>query len=262
MTSRTTQILLTLDCGAVDQDALRALKLLTDDQDIEVTGLYVEDEDLLRAALLPGMAEVSPAGTVSRLDQQALVAQIAQQARRAREGFEASARREKLKFTFKVARGRVVETLVAAAARSDLVVINRSRRSSGLRTRHGTHFAPLLAHHNNLLFVNEPWLSGRAVVLLCENPGGCVRALETAQRIAQAEGLELLIAVPREHADFEMAGSGRAVVLAEWTEAAIVALCESADARLLVVPPVDGLDWRTLLVNLVDRLSCSLLRLE
>ena len=58
------RVLLTLDCGAVDADSLRAAKLIAADGQLEITGLYVEDEDLYRAAQLPGAVDVQqPDGT-------------------------------------------------------------------------------------------------------------------------------------------------------------------------------------------------------
>ena len=75
------RVLLTLDCGSVDEDALRALKLLGDNaEEPEVTGLYVEDEDLLNAAQLPGLTEVSPHGELMPLSLDSLSRRLADDA--------------------------------------------------------------------------------------------------------------------------------------------------------------------------------------
>lgn len=266
MTSEpTTRVLLTLDAGVVDEDALRALKLLAEDRDIEVTGLYVEDEDLFRAASLPGLTEISSEGVVAKLDLDELARSVSAQASLARRSLEALARSERLKCTFRVVRGHVVESLVSEAAASDVVVVHRSLRSMGMRARHGSQFEPLVKSHGNLLFVNEPWRTGSSVVALCESPGAAAdRALRAARRIAEAEGLELVLAVPEaaaREAAHQDTGADRIVALRDWTERSIVDLCESAHARLLVLPSTDRLDWRALLLKLVDRVSCSLLRL-
>jgi len=262
MTGKTTHILLTFDCGAVDEDALRTLKLLAEDQDVEVTGLYVEDEDLFQAANLPGFVEVSAGGLTSRVNPQTIADQVASQVQSLRQGFETSARRLQMKFSFRTARGRVVDTLIEAAAGSDMVVISRSLRSTGLRSRHGRHFAPLLARQGNLLFINEPWRSGHSVVVLCEEPQRSGRALPIARRVARAEDLELVIASPWKPEDSDHGFEARDVVLPDWTEAAIVNLCEEVDARLLVLPADGQLEWQSLLLSLMDRLPCSVLRLE
>jgi hypothetical protein len=262
----TTRVLLTLDAGVVDEDALRALKLLAEGQDIEVTGLYVEDEDLFRAASLPGLTEINSEGMVADLDVEELGRRVSAQASLARRSLETLARTQRLKCTFHVVRGRVVDSLVSEAARSDVVVVHRSLRSTGMRTRHGSQFEPLVRAHGSLLFVNEPWRTGTSVVALCESPGAAAdRALRAARRIAEAEGLELMLAVPEpvaHEAAHQDTGADRVVALRDWTERGIVDLCESAGARLLVLPSTDRLDWRALLLKLVDRVSCSLLRLD
>jgi hypothetical protein len=169
----------------------------------------------------------------------------------------------KLRYSFQVTRGRTIETLVEVSTTSDIVVVNRSLRRSGLRTRHGTQLEPLVQQRENLLVVNEPWASGHSVVALCESyPGNCERALTAASRVAAAEDLELVIAVPPHREQANDLDADRVIALSQWSEDAVVDLCESRDARLLVLSTAADLDWRALLLRLMDRLSCSLLRLE
>ena len=259
-----TRVLLTLDCGAIDSDAFRVLTLVAGEGGLEVTGLYIEDEDVYDAAQLPGMKEVSlHNGSVATLDPARINEQIANQARSAQEDFESAARKLKINSSFQVVRGRSVDTMVKAASTSDFVVVTRSLRASGLRTRQATHFEPLVQQHQNLLFVNEPWASGRSVVVLCEmHPSECESILATARRIADAEDISLIIALPQHRADARRDVADSVVIMSSWTENAIVDLCETEDARLLVLPPTTDLDWRTLLLRLIDRVSCSLLRLD
>lgn len=255
------RVLLTIDSGSIDEDALRVLNLLTGRTDTEVTGLYIEDEDLYQAAQLPGLSEVSPSGAVSALDHEALSRGIASQVRQAREQFESLARQHGFNFSFKVTRGRLIDTLLASASSSDLVVVSRSLRVAGLRTRRASHFTPLVAQQKNLLFVNEPWSSGSSVVCLFESAADANRAaLQTAARISDTEKLQLHVAVPVT-VDTSLIEADKVTVIDNWNEETLVNLCESADARLLVLPPTDQLDWRSLLTGLADRLSCSLLRL-
>ena len=262
---RPVRILLTLDCGAVDRDAFNVLRFIAgggDGGNVELTGLYIEDEDLYSAARLPGLPEVSATGAVTTLEPSRIDAEIASQARSARAEFETSARRSRLKYAFRVMRGRSVDTLVDAAAASDCVVVTRSLRASGLRARRGEHFEPLVAQKKNLLFVNEPWASGRSVVVI----GSITRqrgagGYDVASRIADAEGLELISAAPPDER-VEPPVVGRVVTLPEWSEDTIVDLCAREDARLLVLSADADLDWRALLPRLIDRLSCSLLRLS
>ena len=264
MSKKRKRVLLTLDCDTLDTDALSVLTVLADKKGLEITGLYVEDEELLNAARLPGLREISHVtGTVTQLSADRISQQIASQGQRARLHFEASTRRLPYKASFVVARGRAVDTLTAAALKSDIVVITRSRRASGMRTRSGSHFEPLMSMHKNILFVNEPWASGDCIIALYEpSRVDHISALRTARRFADAEQLDLLVAVPREHAVKLPVDTDRIVTLENWSEGTIAQLCERENARLLVLSRSEHLDWRTLLVYLVDRLPCSLLRLE
>ena len=265
MTSdKTTRVLLTLDCDQPDADLLKAIVALADEHEIEVTGLFVEDEDLLNAARLPGLSEVSiSTGEVTRLSADQMEAQVVGQAQRARRQFESTARGLNLKFSFEVARGRTAETVARAATASDIVVVSRALRAAGLRARRGSHFEPIVEQHSNLLFVNEPWASGKTVIVLCESSASpCERALAVAGRIAEREQVELLIAVPSGYANADLPAGDRRVELEAWSETAIAELCEREHARLLVVPPTQRLEWRTLLINIIDRVPCSLLRLD
>jgi hypothetical protein len=121
-------------------------------------------------------------------------------------------------------------------------------------------FGPLLRLHGNLLFVNEPWESGSSIVVLCEDQDAVSgRALAIARRIADVEGLPLLLAT-RDSVESNLAD--RIVHVTDWSEAEIAALCEAQDARLLVLSSLEQLDWQLLVPALAERLPCSLLRLE
>ncbi len=254
------RILCLLDYGTVDTDALRLIGPATGDDDHELLGLYVEDEDLHRAALLPGLTEVRVRNPgLAALEGAGLAEALRTQAQHVREAFERTARRFNLACSFQVVRGRTVEVVVEAAGASDLVMITRPLRSAGLRTRDARQFAPLLQGHSSVLFVNEPWSSGRCIVLL-HNDGdpAAASALATARRLAATEALPLVIASPSATPTQD---NERGAHLPSWSEDAIIALCEREDARLLVLSELPGIDWRDLVPALAQRLSCSLLKL-
>ena len=262
MTERLIRVLISLDCDAVGKDVLEVLTVFGNGGEVEITGLYVEDEDLLRAASLPGLREISHSGEIRGLDLEEIRRQMAEQANRAKARFEETTHRLNYKASFQIVRGRAMESVAAAAQTSDIVVIDRSVRSAGLRARLGTAFQALVSQHRNLLFVNEPWASGSSVVALCESPqGSCARALSTARRFAQREGIPLVVAAHPD-ADSQQMMADRIVKLHDWSEESIVRLCAVEDARLLVLSPSHRFHWRGLPVRLVDRLECSLLRLD
>ena len=51
------------------------------------------------------------------------------------------------------------------------------------------------------------------------------------------------------------------IPLGDLEEDTLARVCLEADARLLVIPPGTDLDWAELLVSLMDKVPCSLLKL-
>jgi hypothetical protein len=225
---------------------------------MEITGLYVEDEDLMRAARLPGLREISLSGHIAELDFGRLQRDIAAELATVRKALEELAHELRMRCRVEVARGRLAEALSAAACESDFVVVSRTLRASGLRPRAGVQFGPLLHQIERILFVNEPWASGTSVIVL----GADREALDTGKRVADAEGLRLIVALARTAALPEhLPDSCDIVRIADWSEDAIAELCLQRDARLLIVRGDQTLDVATLLTRLMDRLPCSLLKL-
>jgi hypothetical protein len=237
---------------------LRQLPRLLGAEALDITGLYIEDEDLMRAARLPGLREISLSGQVAELNLERLQRDIAADLALVRESFEALARELSLRCRLEVARGRLAEALSAAAAESDFVVVSRTLRSSGLRARAGVQFRPLLHETRSILFVNEPWASGTSVIVLGDDP----EAIATGERVAKAAGLRLVAALPRgAPVPDHLPDACDIVRLSEWSEDMIAELCLRRDARLLIVTRDATLDTATLLASLLDRLPCSLLKL-
>ena len=261
-TETTTRVLISFDCGHPSEELLQLLPRLLGTRPLELTGLYVEDEDLLRAAALPGLREVSLNGQVAEMDVDRLQKEQAAEASAIRSTFEAVAARMRMQHRFLVTRGRASEELTRIADDSDFVLITRALRTSGLRPRSGVHYDRLLRQSRNILFVNEPWRSGSSVVVL----GGTGDSLDVARRFSEAETLTVVLAAkaPEPHGletDPRLLDGERRVTLAEWTEEAIADLCLAQDARLLIVPKTHPLNWEELLPRLMDRLPCSVLKL-
>ena len=265
---RNTQVLFVFECGGVEADVLCALPSLAHGEMPEVLGLFVEDEDLLGAAMLPGASEVSLASLNSgALNPERIASDLARQARGMQELFEASAKKFNLSYSFRVSRGRAMETLVDEALGSDLVVVCRPLRAAGLRSRPGTQFRQLLEQNRNVLFVNEPWRSGTCVLAVFDGvTDNCEDAMRRARDIARTESLEFVVACTGENEAvsklIQQVGCDRQITITDLNEASLIDLCYSQDARLLVMPPVEGVDWQQVLVGLLDKLSCSLLLLN
>lgn len=252
------RVLVALDCTHPSGETLRQLPRLLGSAPLEITGLYIEDEDLMRAARLPGLREISLTGQIVELDLDRLRRDIAAELATVRKAFEELARELSLHCRVEVARGRVSETLCTAASESDFVLVSRTVRTSGLRPRTAPQFGPLLHQTRRVLFVNEPWASGTTVIVL----GDDREAIDTGKRLADAEGLRLIVALPRSAPlPPGLPDACEIVRLSDRSEDAIADLCQQRDARLLIVPGDDDLDTATLLTGLMDRLPCSLLKL-
>jgi hypothetical protein len=262
---RIRRVLLTFGNASPDEQVLRAIWSLLDSESVEMTGLYVEDEDLLKAAQLPCFREVSRAGVQAPFTTGRVARDVADEAASAQRAFAALAERlislhGPLAQRFLVARGRTAEALDRAAAESDFVLVTRSLRAGGVRERPGSRFAGLVRQPRHVLFVNEPWASGSSVVVL--NAGD--HALGYAARLAEAEGLRLVVVNPIAVAlpgPAQLPTDSSIRQLTSWDEQTIAELCLREDARLLVLPQIAHLDWAELLVSLMDRLPCSVLKL-
>ncbi|MBV1905250.1 MAG: hypothetical protein KUG75_04175 [Pseudomonadales bacterium] len=264
MTKQITRILFTLECDSIDQDAMRALAVFSNGNTLELTGLYVEDQDLVNAGQLPGLVEISlSSGEISKLSPLRVNRQISSQQKKIKTQFEASARNLNYNAMFKVVKGRVFEMLTEAAIDSDIVVVSRSLRHTGMRAHHGSRFEPLVSQHTNFLFINEPWRTGECIIALYD-PAASNHSvtLDVARKFAEREQIELILAVPQKEISNLAETTERSIALQDWSEDSIVQLCQFKNARLLILPESKNLDWRKLLLGLIDRLQCSLLRLE
>lgn len=259
---RLLRVLVAFDCAGPSEEVLISLTRLLEIDQLEVTGLYVEDEDLMRAAALPGLREITLSGGESLLDAERMAREISREAETARAAFDELARRligRELQLThrFDVTRGRIGEALDRAASASDVVLVTRALRGAGLRPRRARTFTSLARQPRHVLFVNEPWRSGSSVVVL----DGSREDVARAARLAEAEGVRLVVALGPDGDAAGLPAGATPRRLPRMEETDIADLCLREDARLLVLPPAEDLDVAELLVSLADRLPCSLLKL-
>lgn len=261
-TQTSKKVLFLLECGSKDAQGLRAVTALVDGQSAEVAGLFIEDEDLMNAARFPGSTEISlHSREVTQLDATRMQQALVQQAFEIQQLFEQSARRLKLRHSFRVTRGRLMEKLLESAAAQDLLVVGRPLLAPGFRARTGVHFAQLLPVQQDVLFINEPWDSGSTIIVLLHDRGAPAdNVIGKARAIADAENLQLIIAYTGKVDAQLLSQADQLLPLHGVDDGVLVDLCAGKDARLLVISGMD--DWHNLLVGLLNRLSCSLLLLK
>lgn len=168
------RILLALDSSAEAGAAIEAAAALAAELKAELLGLFIENAELFRLAGLPFAAEIGlgpPA--VRRLDREALARAVGAQAEKARRALAEAANRQRLSWSFQVARGQSVRLALAAAGEFDWLMIRFAGRgprpSSGLRRAAGREIA------------------GNVMVVL-DAAAPSERALATALRLGVASG--------------------------------------------------------------------------
>jgi hypothetical protein len=130
------RVLIALQGGEPASGPMAAALQLATSMQAELAGLFVEDVDLLRLAALPFTREVGLASAVVRpLETADIERTLRRQAEELREWLGGLAAESRLKWSFQVARGRLVEQVMAAAQQADLIVVGErprpAARSSG-----------------------------------------------------------------------------------------------------------------------------------
>ncbi len=182
--------MLALDISPRSRAALEMASVLAAELDAELSGLFVEDIDLLRLSGLPFVREL---GLFSR-DQHPITAHEVERAMQ-REAAEAqrqlaeAARRLQLRWSFNVARGRIASELFSRAAGFDLVVLGKCARL-GLR----------LVGDSLAEMEYRPEAANPVVVAYdgsagSEHLAAARRALELSGRMARDGGVELQVLV-------------------------------------------------------------------
>ncbi len=260
MNSRS-QVLIVSDASRTEHNLVREIHLLLGSERISLKGLFIEDEEVLRATGLPIVKEVSHTGEVRELTQDRLRQEFVQVANSLRRTLSNIAREMGYASSFEVVKGTHSVELARAAAEVDFVVFARAHLPGYLRPRRGPELLPLLSQAKSLLVVNEPWVSGHSVVVVYEGVAS-EKALRLASNYARSAALELIVvtregAQPPQDEAYEIAQQ----VEMECTELKLAALCQERDARLLVFSHSDSLELANMLPELVDRVPCSILRL-
>jgi len=194
------RILVALDAATHTSGSLETVAKLAARLRAEVTGLFVEDEDLIRTAGLACVRQVGlpPAAAVS-MNRSGMQRDLKNLASSARRDLERAAARARVKWSFRVVRGQVAAAVSAAAEQADLVVVESASRPLGRHLRLGTPArAAAERTRRPVLFLQPgPWLQ-RPVVALVDGTGASDAALEMAASLAAGRGdLRVVLAAGR-----------------------------------------------------------------
>jgi len=213
----------------------------------ELTALFIEDADLLRASMLPGVREIGRASAQSRqLELAPLERRLKMAAAAAETRLRQSAGPRALRYSFQVMRGRPVSQLLGLAERLDAVLL-----------------APPVWERRRLA-------GNRPIAVIYDASAEAERALAMAAGLARGTGSPLHVLIPttddasyrqqmaqaRQHA-VGLGLSGERIASA----AALPNQINRLGAGLLVLHAANGFDATTL-DRLRKCLSCDLLALR
>lgn len=179
------RILVALDASPHSRAALDMAVRLASDLEAEVEGLFIKDENLLRASQLPFAEEVR-AHSVSpkRLSNRRVERQLRHQAERAEAALQDATERAEVAYNFRVVEGQVTRELLHAAEDVDLLAMGKtSTRSS--RRRLGTTSQALLSDCSTpVLVLRRPTRHRQPILTYYDGSDAAQSALRVAARLA------------------------------------------------------------------------------
>jgi nucleotide-binding universal stress UspA family protein len=148
------RILVALDASPHSYSALQIAAELADRLDAELTGLFVEDINLLRVAELPFARELSfYSSSRRRLELREIQRQLRIRAGQLREALASVAARRGIPWHFRLARGVVPTEVLSASAEADLIIMGKVGWSLTPRRRVGSTVRMLLLEGRGLTMV-------------------------------------------------------------------------------------------------------------
>ena len=244
------RILLALDASPGSLAALEAAVDLAAKIEAELSGVFVEDEDLMRMAESPYARQiVYPSSAQTATSRASVEREIKSQGERARETLARAAERAHIRWSFRTVRGKVTSQLLAAAGEGDVLAVGRASWHLAASGRTGsTAFTLATSAVPLLLAAQRAQLGNVSLAVYYDNSSASRKALFTAARLAQAGGgtLTVLLAVPeaerpvlREHAGELLPAAGVAVrfrSLKPQDEASLLEALRTERVGMLVMP--------------------------
>ncbi len=206
------RILVALDASKESLAALEAAAGLAAQLDAELTGLFIEDTDLLNLAALPFSREAPALSRSGRLlDPERLARDFKSMAATARQALARTAEASHLQWSFRTTRGRIGAELLAAAREVDLIAVGKGRRPLSGQVRLGRHTRTVATQTTcSMLFASTVSSPAEAPLAAVYDGSAPARgALALAARLSEREGKRLLVFVlgdsPATFAEHEIA---------------------------------------------------------
>lgn len=179
------RILVAADSSANSQLVLQTAVDFAAILNAELEGLFVEDIDLVRVAELSIGKEVQLATGLSRIfTPETLQTDMQTEAVMARSTLEKFAQSQRVRWSFKVVRGRVDTEVVSAARDADLLVMGTASRPIGKSRIGSTAVAAAEQIEKSILFLTGDIRNTNHILMFYNGSQNAERALDAAIRIA------------------------------------------------------------------------------
>lgn len=187
------RILVALDASPHSQAALDMAVRLALSFDATLEGLFIKDENLLRAARLPIAEEVrSHTLPPKRLNDRRVERQLRYQAERAEAVLKQAAERAEVEHTFRVVEGQVTRELLEAAQEADLLALGKTSTTSS-RKRLGTTCETILSEAPGpVLVLRKAIQQGQPVLTYYDGSDTAAATLRVAAQLALHAGNSIL----------------------------------------------------------------------
>jgi nucleotide-binding universal stress UspA family protein len=273
-TSGIRRILVALDASADSAAALEAAVALAARLEAELTGLFVEDIEVVHAAGLPFAREIRVfQHTPHSLDAAELEAQLRARARAIERTLARSAAEADVPFRFRRVRGRVDAEVLAATGEVDLVVLGRAGHSPLARRRLGSTARAMLARGSRpVLLLGRRTRLREPVFAVFDGSQAGARALAVATDLARSgkEPLHVIVAADDDERARDLERTARRALGPQAQGAVVDRLVGADGARLpemaweagagvLVVPAAGPAVADETLLDALDAAGCPLL---
>jgi nucleotide-binding universal stress UspA family protein len=220
------RILVPLDASAHSRAALEAAIQLAEAIGAEISGLYVEDTDLLEVCRYPFAREIGMFPAVCRrLEITDLERDFRIQAETIRRMMAMLAEKKAIHWSFMVRRGRVATEILSLATSTDLIVMGRVGCSM-TGNRLGSTVSRLIEHgHGMALLLKEGLHLYAAVITVFTGSILSKRAVEMAGRLARVAGGTMEVLIPA-------AGDPEFKILRDAALSVAAAIVEKGDIRI------------------------------
>ncbi len=193
------RVIVPLDAAADNRTAIDTAVRLAARARLRLHGVFVEDEELLRAAGLQFTRQGTLGAGSLPFTREETVLQLQAAAERARRELAAAAAEHDLSWSFETVRGPSERALAGATERDFVVAGGQSRPVAGYFRLECRWFAAVDAAPGPFLLARHAWAGEGGVVSLPSgrNPGSA-RLLGAAAQIAEARGAGLTVIAPPE----------------------------------------------------------------